>query len=132
MIKNNYIDVIYDPEKKPFTDYPSITFNGEHFIVSPYYQDINTIYEMDHSGNIIKEYSRIDNLVQIAHNVLIGKNTIIAAQVGIAGSVSIGNNVLIGGQTGIAGHLKIGNNVIIAGKSGDRCRNYRSGNFESS
>ena len=69
-------------------------------------------------NTIIKEYSRIDNLVQIAHNVLIGKNTIIAAQVGIAGSVSIGNNVLIGGQTGIAGHLKIGNNVIIAGKSG--------------
>ena len=44
----------------PFTDYPSITFNGEHFIVAPYYQHINTIYEMDHSGNIIKEYSSVD------------------------------------------------------------------------
>ncbi len=69
-------------------------------------------------NTIVNEFSRIDNLVQIAHNVIIGKNSIIAAQVGIAGSVTIGNNVLIGGQVGIAGHLTIGNNVIIAGKSG--------------
>jgi len=69
-------------------------------------------------NTIVNEFSRIDNLVQIAHNVVIGKNAIIAAQVGIAGSVKIGNNILIGGQVGIAGHLIIGNNVIIAGKSG--------------
>ena len=69
-------------------------------------------------NTVIKEYSRIDNLVQIAHNVIIGKHSIIAAQVGIAGSVEIGDNVVIGGQAGIVGHIKIGNNVIIAGKSG--------------
>ncbi len=69
-------------------------------------------------NTIIKEYSRIDNLVQVAHNVVIGKHTIIAAQVGISGSSIIGNNVLIGGQAGIAGHIEIGNNVIIAAKSG--------------
>ena len=62
--------------------------------------------------------ARIDNLVQIAHNVFIGKNAIIAAQTGIAGSTHIGDNVLVGGQVGISGHLKIGNNVKIAAKSG--------------
>ena len=66
----------------------------------------------------IGQYSQIDNLVQIAHNVTIGEHAIIAAQVGIAGSTKIGINVKIGGQAGIAGHLIIGNNVTIAGKSG--------------
>ena len=56
--------------------------------------------------------------MHIAHNVRIGKNSIIAGQVGIAGSSIIGNNVKIGGQAGISGHLKIGNNVEIAGGSG--------------
>ena len=60
----------------------------------------------------------IDNLVQIAHNVFIGEEAIIAAQTGIAGSTKIGNNLVIGGQSGIAGHLTIGNNVKIAAKSG--------------
>ena len=66
----------------------------------------------------IGEYSYIDNLVQIAHNVEIGNHAIIAAQVGIAGSTKIGNNFKIGGQSGIAGHLKIGANVTVAAKSG--------------
>lgn len=66
----------------------------------------------------IFEDSSIDNLVQIAHNVTIGKGAIIAAQTGIAGSTKIGNNVIIGGQVGISGHLFIGNNVRIAAKSG--------------
>ena len=69
-------------------------------------------------STIIGSYSHIDNLVQIAHNVKIGKHAIIAAQVGIAGSTNIGDYVKIGGQCGISGHLKIGNNVTIAGKSG--------------
>ena len=60
----------------------------------------------------------IDNLVHVAHNVKIGKNTIIAAMTGISGSCEIGNNSMIGGQVGISGHLKIGNNVKIAAKSG--------------
>ena len=57
-------------------------------------------------------------MVQIAHNVIIGKGAIIAAQSGIAGSTSLGDNIVIGGQVGISGHLKIGNNVKIAAKSG--------------
>ncbi len=69
-------------------------------------------------STIIGEFSNIDNLVQIAHNVTIGDYAIIAAQVGIAGSTNIGNYVKIGGQAGISGHLNIGNKVIIAGKSG--------------
>ena len=66
----------------------------------------------------IGEYSQVDNLVQIAHNVVIGKHAIIASQVGIAGSTIIGDYVKIGGQAGISGHLLIGDNVTIAGKSG--------------
>ena len=69
-------------------------------------------------STFIGEFSQIDNLVQIAHNVVIGKHAVIAAQVGIAGSTIIGDYVKIGGQAGISGHLKIGNNVTIAGKSG--------------
>ncbi len=69
-------------------------------------------------STFIGEFSQIDNLVQIAHNVIIGKHAIIAAQVGIAGSTTIGSFVKIGGQAGISGHLKIGNNVTIAAKSG--------------
>ena len=69
-------------------------------------------------STIIFDNSFIDNLVQIAHNVIIGKEAIIAAQTGIAGSTKIGNNLVVGGQVGIAGHLKIGNNVKIAAKSG--------------
>src|SRR5947208_9343328 len=61
----------------------------------------------------IQRGAKIDNLVQVAHNVVIGKNTIIAAQTGIAGSVCIGDNVLIGGQVGIIGHIEIGNNTAI-------------------
>ena len=69
-------------------------------------------------STIIGEFSNIDNLVQIAHNVSIGDFAVIAAQVGIAGSSQIGNNIKIGGQAGIAGHLVIGDNVTIAAKSG--------------
>ena len=62
--------------------------------------------------------SMVDNLVHIAHNVVIGDNACIAAQTGISGSVIMGNNVTIGGQVGFAGHIKIGDNVVIAAKSG--------------
>ncbi len=69
-------------------------------------------------STLVGEFSNIDNLVQIAHNVNIGNFAVIAAQVGIAGSTKIGNYVTIGGQAGISGHLVIGDNVTIAGKSG--------------
>lgn len=67
---------------------------------------------------IIKKYTKIDNLVQIAHNDIIGENCLIVSQVGIAGSVEVGNNTTLAGQVGVAGHLKIGSNVVIAAKSG--------------
>ena len=66
----------------------------------------------------IGEGTKVDNLVQIAHNVTIGQNCAIAGQVGISGSVSIGNNVMIGGQSGIKQHRKIGDNVQIGAGSG--------------
>jgi len=62
--------------------------------------------------------TKIDNLVQIGHNVVIGKNCIIVAQVGIGGSTKVGDNTIIAGQAGLAGHIKIGNNVVIGGQSG--------------
>jgi UDP-3-O-[3-hydroxymyristoyl] glucosamine N-acyltransferase len=61
---------------------------------------------------------KIDNLVQLAHNVEIGENTVIAAQTGISGSTKVGKNCLIAGQVGIIGHLNIGNNVKIGAQSG--------------
>src|SRR5579883_1215586 len=62
--------------------------------------------------------TKIDNLVQIAHNVSIGDHSLVVAQVRIAGSSKLGNYVILGGQVGIAGHLKIGNQVTIAAKAG--------------
>jgi UDP-3-O-[3-hydroxymyristoyl] glucosamine N-acyltransferase len=61
---------------------------------------------------------KLDNLIQIGHNVVIGENTVIAGQTGIAGSTRIGRNRMIGGQVGISGHLTIGNDVKIAAQSG--------------
>ncbi|WP_339610236.1 UDP-3-O-(3-hydroxymyristoyl)glucosamine N-acyltransferase [uncultured Planktosalinus sp.] len=69
-------------------------------------------------STIIKKGVKLDNQIQIAHNVEIGENTVIAAQTGIAGSTKIGKNCMIGGQVGIAGHLNIGNNVKIQAQSG--------------
>lgn len=66
----------------------------------------------------IKRGTKIDNLVQIAHNVIIGENSLIAAQTGIAGSTIIGNHVTIAGQAGIVGHITIGNHVTIGAQSG--------------
>src|SRR5205807_5973228 len=66
----------------------------------------------------IQEGAKIDNLVQIAHNVVIGKNTVMAAQSGIAGSVQIGQRVLIGGQVGVIGHIEIGDNTALGAQSG--------------
>ncbi|MFQ5597348.1 MAG: UDP-3-O-(3-hydroxymyristoyl)glucosamine N-acyltransferase [Nitrospiria bacterium] len=62
--------------------------------------------------------TKIDNLVQIGHNVEIGNDTILVSQVGISGSVTIGHHVTLAGQVGVSGHLAIGNHVVIGGKSG--------------
>lgn len=69
-------------------------------------------------STIIRKGVKLDNQIQIAHNVEIGENTVIAAQSGIAGSTKIGKNCMIGGQVGIAGHLIIGNGVKIQAQSG--------------
>lgn len=69
-------------------------------------------------STIIKKGAKIDNLIQIAHNVVIGENTVIAAQTGISGSTKIGRNCMIGGQVGIIGHLEIADGVMIAAQSG--------------
>ncbi len=61
---------------------------------------------------------KIDNLVQLAHNVVVGENSIIVAQVGISGSTRLGRNVILAGQVGLAGHLEIGDNVRVGAQSG--------------
>ena len=69
-------------------------------------------------STIIRKGVKIDNLVQVAHNVEIGENTVIAGQTGVAGSTKIGKNCMIGAQAGIIGHIKIADGVKIAGQSG--------------
>jgi UDP-3-O-[3-hydroxymyristoyl] glucosamine N-acyltransferase len=66
----------------------------------------------------IKQGTKIDNLVQVAHNVTVGEHNILVAQVGIAGSTTLGQYVMVGGQAGLADHLRIGDHVMIAAKSG--------------
>jgi UDP-3-O-[3-hydroxymyristoyl] glucosamine N-acyltransferase len=67
---------------------------------------------------IVGKGTKIDNLVQIAHNVTVGEHCIIVSQVGVSGSTKLGNYVILGGQVGLAGHLKIGNRVSVAAQSG--------------
>jgi UDP-3-O-[3-hydroxymyristoyl] glucosamine N-acyltransferase len=67
---------------------------------------------------VIGKGTKIDNLVQIGHNVTIGEHCIVVAQVGIAGSTQMGHYVVLAGQVGLAGHLKIGNQAVVAGQSG--------------
>ncbi|HKN88012.1 MAG TPA: UDP-3-O-(3-hydroxymyristoyl)glucosamine N-acyltransferase [Nitrospiraceae bacterium] len=67
---------------------------------------------------VIKRGTKVDNLVQVAHNVTIGEHSILVAQVGIAGSTRLGHHVIVGGQAGLADHLEIGDQVMIAARSG--------------
>ncbi len=85
------------------------------------YVDIGAATTIDRAtlgSTIIRKGVKLDNQIQIAHNVEIGKNTVIAAQTGVAGSTKIGENCMIGGQVGIVGHIIIGNNVKIQAQSG--------------
>lgn len=77
-----------------------------------------TIDKATMGSTIIRKGAKLDNLIQIGHNVEIGENTVIAAQTGVAGSTKIGKGGMIGGQVGIVGHLTIGNNVKIQAQSG--------------
>jgi UDP-3-O-[3-hydroxymyristoyl] glucosamine N-acyltransferase len=79
----------------------------------------NTSIDRGALGNtIIRRGVKIDNLVQIAHNVVIGEDSIVVAQVGIAGSTKLGSNVTLAGQVGLAGHIQIGDNVRVGAQSG--------------
>ncbi len=69
-------------------------------------------------STIIRRGAKLDNLIQVAHNVEIGENTVIAAQTGISGSAKIGKNCMVGGQVGIVGHITIADGVKIAAQSG--------------
>ena len=77
-----------------------------------------TIDRATMGSTIIRKGVKLDNQIQVGHNVEIGENTVIAAQTGIAGSTKIGKNCMIGGQVGFAGHITVGNNVRIQGKTG--------------
>jgi UDP-3-O-[3-hydroxymyristoyl] glucosamine N-acyltransferase len=67
---------------------------------------------------VIAKGTKIDNLVQIAHNVAIGENCFIVAQVGISGSTTIGNNTVLAGQAGVTGHISVGDNVVVGAQAG--------------
>ncbi len=95
-------------------DQVGIVVIGDHVDIGA-----NTCIDRARFGRtIIGEGCKIDNLVQIGHNVRVGKHTIIVAQTGIAGSTTIGNYVTIAAQCGIAGHLSIGDQAIVGAKSG--------------
>lgn len=69
-------------------------------------------------ATIIRKGVKLDNLIQVAHNVEIGENTVIAAQTGVSGSTKIGKNSIIGGQVGFVGHIEVGDGVTVAAQSG--------------
>ena len=99
--------------------YESIPQTGNVIIED--YVDIGASTTIDRAtlgSTIIRKGVKLDNQIQIAHNVEVGKNTVIAAQTGVAGSTKIGKNCLIGGQVGLAGHMTVGDNVRIQAQSG--------------
>jgi UDP-3-O-[3-hydroxymyristoyl] glucosamine N-acyltransferase len=78
----------------------------------------NTIDRGTFGKTHIKRGVKTDNLVHVAHNVTVGENTVLVAQVGISGSTTIGRHVVLAGQVGVAGHVHIGDNVMVGGQSG--------------
>jgi UDP-3-O-[3-hydroxymyristoyl] glucosamine N-acyltransferase len=91
---------------------------GSSTVTSNHIGSNTTIDRAALGATIIGRGSKIDNLVQIAHNVVLGENCIIVAHVGIAGSTKIGNGVTLAGQVGVAGHLRIGDQVVVGAQSG--------------
>jgi UDP-3-O-[3-hydroxymyristoyl] glucosamine N-acyltransferase len=69
-------------------------------------------------STIIRKGVKLDNLIQIAHNVEVGANTVMASQAGVSGSAKIGENCVIGGQVGIVGHIKMANRTSVGAQSG--------------
>ncbi len=79
----------------------------------------NTTIDRATTGvTLIKRGSKIDNLVQIAHNVIVGENSVLAAQVGVSGSTELGKNVVLAGQAGLVGHIKIGEGAMVGAQGG--------------
>lgn len=101
------------------TDYKKIPQLGNVIIEENVEIGANTTIDRATMGStIIRKGVKLDNLIQIAHNVEIGENTVMAAQSGVSGSTKVGKNCMIGGQVGIAGHLTVADNVKIAAQSG--------------
>ena len=104
---------------QPDGSYHKIPQIGNVVIESNVEVGANTVIDRAVMGStIIHEGVKLDNLIQIAHNVEIGKHTVMAAQAGVAGSTKIGEKCVFGGQIGLAGHIKIGDNVKVGAQSG--------------
>lgn len=103
-------------EKGEFEAVPQI---GNVIIEDNVHVGANTTIDRATMGStILRKGVKLDNLIQIAHNVEVGKNTAIASQTAVAGSTKVGENCIIGGQVGISGHLNLGNKLQIQGQSG--------------
>jgi len=101
------------------TDYKKIPQIGNVIIGDDVEIGANTTIDRATLGStVIQKGVKLDNQIQVGHNVEIGENTVIAAQSGISGSSKIGSNCQFGGQSGVAGHLRIGNNVKVGAKTG--------------
>jgi UDP-3-O-[3-hydroxymyristoyl] glucosamine N-acyltransferase len=101
--------------------YKSIPQMGNVIIEDDVTIGANTVIDcatLQGDSTIIRQGVKMDNLIQIAHNVEVGKNTVIAAQAGISGSSKVGDNCMIAGQVGIAGHLVIANQTSLGAQSG--------------
>ena len=99
--------------------YASVPQTGNVIIEDNVDIGANTVLDCATIGStIVRDGVKLDNLVQIAHNVEVGKNTVVAAQAGISGTAKIGENCQIGGQAGITGHLSIANKTIIGPQAG--------------
>lgn len=107
----------YNPDGKGV--YQKIPQIGDVIIEDDVEIGANTTIDRAAVGStLIKRGTKIDNLVQIAHNVEVGEDTVISAQAGISGSSKIGNKCILAGQVGVAGHLEISDNVVLMAKSG--------------
>ncbi len=106
----------FAPDKGQYYKIPQI---GNVIIEDDVEIGANTTIDRATTGStLVKKGTKLDNMIQIAHNVVVGQHTVVAAQVGIAGSTEIGNHVQIGGQSAITGHIKIGDQAVIAARSG--------------
>lgn len=106
----------FAPEGESYSKIPQV---GNVIVEDDVEIGANTTIDRAVMGStIIHKGVKLDNLVQIAHNVEVGENTVMAAQVGIAGSVKVGSHCMFGGQVGLAGHLTIADNVTLGAQAG--------------